>query len=93
MNVLLTVILAVQMGGSARTARDKAEQLRLGFPLLLDRDSRATTAWHVTTLPTTFLIGPDGAIASKQVGEVDWAAAKVRERLDSLLRGARPGAR
>ena len=35
------VVLAVQMGGSVRTAKDAAEDLGLRFPLLLDRDSRA----------------------------------------------------
>src|SRR5204863_7787729 len=41
------IILAVQMGGSARTARDVAQELGLRFPLLLDRDSTATAAWGV----------------------------------------------
>jgi len=79
------VVLAVQMGGSARTARDVAEELGLGFPMLLDRDSKVTEAWGVNLLPTTFLIAPDGAVASRQVGELDWSAPEARRRVEALL--------
>ena len=79
------VVLAVQMGGSARTARDTAEDLGLRFPLLLDRDSRATAAWGVKTLPTSFLIGPDGAVSFSHVGELDWSSIEERRRVERLL--------
>jgi len=79
------IALGVQMGGSARTARDTAESLALRFPLLLDRDSRATAAWGVKTLPTTFLIGPDGEVAFSHVGELDWSSAEGRRRIEQLL--------
>jgi peroxiredoxin len=79
------VVLAVQMGGSARTARDVAEELGLRFPMLLDRDSKVTEAWGVNLLPTTFLIAPDGAVASRQVGELDWSAPEARRRVEALL--------
>jgi peroxiredoxin len=80
------VILAVQMGGSARTARDVAEELGLRFPLLLDRDSSATAAWGVTILPTSFLIGRDGTVAFRHTGELDWSSADSRRRVEALLR-------
>ena len=79
------VVLAVQMGGSARTARDAAEDLGLRFPLLLDRDSRATAAWGIKTVPTSFLIGPDGAVAFSHVGELDWSSIEERRRVERLL--------
>jgi peroxiredoxin len=78
------VVLAVQMGGSARTAQDTAERLGLRFPLLLDRDSAATAAWAVKTLPTSFLIGPDGAIAFRHVGKLDWSSERERRRVEAL---------
>jgi peroxiredoxin len=79
------VILAVQMGGSARTAQDVAQSLRLRFPLLLDRKSTATARWGVDTLPTTFLIRPDGEIAFRITGEVDWSSAAARRRVETFL--------
>ncbi|MFL5313135.1 MAG: peroxiredoxin family protein [Myxococcales bacterium] len=80
------VILAVQMGGSARTAHDVAEELGLRFPLLLDRDSTTTAAWGVKTLPTSFLIGRDGKVAFTHSGELDWSSVEARRRVEALLR-------
>ena len=82
------VVLAVQMGGSARTAQDMAAELHLRFPLLLDRDSKVTAKWGVDTLPTTFLIGPDGEIAVRRTGEVDWSSGEPRKKIEALLRAA-----
>jgi peroxiredoxin len=82
------VVLAVQMGGSARTAQDLAEELGLRFPLLLDRDSSVTAAWGVKTLPMSFLIGRDGAVAFSHPGELDWSSARFRRKVEALLPGA-----
>jgi peroxiredoxin len=79
------VVLAVQMGGSARTAQDVADELGLRFPLLLDRDSSVTGAWGVKTLPTSFLIGLDGAVAFSHPGELDWSSRESRRRVEGLL--------
>ena len=78
-------VLAVQMAGSARTAQDTAEALKLHFPLLPDRDSSVTKAWGVNLLPTSFLIGPDGAVAYRHAGEMDWSSPKARRRVRALL--------
>ena len=79
------VVLAVQMGGSARTAHDVAEDLGLGFPLLVDRDSKATSAWGVNTLPTSFLIGTDGKMTFRHTGELDWSSSEMRRKVEMLL--------
>jgi peroxiredoxin len=81
------VILAVQMGGSARMAQDVADDLRLGFPMLLDRDSSVTAEWGVKTLPASFLIGPDGAVAFSHAGEIDWSSPQSRRKVEALLPG------
>jgi thiol-disulfide isomerase/thioredoxin len=78
-------VLAVQMGGSPRTARDIIQELGLHFPVLLDGDSRATAAWDVSVLPTSFLIAPDGSVATKHVGELDWSSAGWRRKVEALL--------
>ena len=80
------VVLAVQMGGSARTARDKAEALGLHFPVLVDRDSHVTAAWGVDTLPTTFVVDTDGEVAFRRVGVLDWS--RDGRRIDALVRKA-----
>ena len=77
------VILAVNVGESARTARNFAERLSLGFPLLLDRDTRAAKAWRAKILPASFLVGPDGRIAKI------WRKVKVPGHAEEVLAAAR----
>ena len=79
------LVLAVQMGGSARTAQDTAEELGLRFPLLLDRDSTVTAAWGVKMLPTSFLVGRDGTLAFSHPGELDWSSIEARRRVEALV--------
>jgi thiol-disulfide isomerase/thioredoxin len=87
------VVVAVEMDGSARTSGDTAEELKLHFPMLLDRDSSATTAWKVNLLPTTFLIAPGGSVAFSHVGEVDWSTPEWRGKIEALLPETRLGKR
>jgi peroxiredoxin len=79
------VILAVNVGEGARAARDFGEKLMLGFPLLLDRDTRVAKAWGARVLPASYLLGPDGSIRYSHFGELDWAGKEARERVDALL--------
>jgi peroxiredoxin len=83
------VVLAVNVGESARVARDFAAKLMLGFPLLLDRDTRTAKAWGARILPASFVIGPDGAIRYSYYGDLDWASPEVRAKIDALVPGAR----
>ena len=78
-------VLAIQMGGSPRTARDIAKELGLHFPVLLDGDSSVASSWKVNVLPTSFVVGPDGAIALSHVGELDWSSAEWRRKVQALL--------
>jgi thiol-disulfide isomerase/thioredoxin len=73
------VILAVQSGGSARTAGDVVSTLKLGFPILLDRDTKVTQAFDIKTLPTTYLIGPSGEVIERHVGEWPQMRAAVEK--------------
>ena len=79
------VILAVNVGEGARVAKAFGQKLELGFPLLLDRDTRVAKSWGARVLPASYLIGPDGAIRYSYFGELDWASDPVRKRIESLL--------
>lgn len=52
-----------------------ARQLGIEFPLLSDPDAKVAEAWGVAMLgeelaiPATFVVGPDGTIAWRHVGE------------------------
>jgi peroxiredoxin len=79
-------VLAVNMGESARVARDFAEKLPVAFTVLLDREGSVTRAWGARVLPASFLIGPDGAIRYSYFGDLDWSSDEVRARIESLMR-------
>jgi peroxiredoxin len=79
------VVLAVNVGESARAARDFGASMPLGFPLLLDRDTRIAKAWGARILPATFVVGPDGAIRYRHFGELDWARDDVRAAVEKLM--------
>jgi peroxiredoxin len=79
------VVLAVNVGEGARVARDFASSMALGFPLLLDRDTRTAKAWSARILPASFLVGPDGKIRYSHFGAIDWGQADVRKTLQRLM--------
>jgi len=79
------VILAVNVGEGPRIAREFADGLALGFPILLDRETRVSRAWRARLLPASFLVGPDGAIRYSVLGEVDWSSEEVRRRINALM--------
>jgi thiol-disulfide isomerase/thioredoxin len=79
-------VLAVNVGESADAARAFAATMPLGFPLLLDRDTRASRAWGARVLPATYLIGQDGVARFSYFGELDWAKPDVRAVVERLMR-------
>jgi peroxiredoxin len=79
-------VLAVNVGESAEAARRFADTMPLGFPLLLDRDTRTSRAWGARILPATFLVGPDGVARFSYLGELDWAQPEVRAVVEKLIR-------
>lgn len=80
------VVLAVNVGEGGRVARGFAETMTLGFPLLLDRDTKTTKAWGARILPASFVVGPDGAIRYSYFGALDWASDGIRAAIERLMR-------
>jgi len=83
-------VLAVNVSEDAAAVRAFADRVPMGFPLLLDRDGLVTRAWGARALPVTFIVGPEGRIRYRALGERDWADAEIRSRLRALMPGARP---
>ena len=78
-------ILAVNVGEGARVSRDFADKMSLGFPLLLDRDTKTTKTWGARILPASYVVGPDGAIRYSYLGALDWSQPEVRGAIERLL--------
>ena len=59
---------------------------QLPFPVALDIKGEAVAAFgNVTLTPTSFLIGKDGALIEKKIGELD--SVKLKATLDQSLGG------
>ena len=79
-------VLAVNVGESGRTARAFGQKMQLGFPLLLDRDTKAARAWNARVLPASFVVDPQGDIRYSYFGAIDWARDDVRKAIEDLLK-------
>jgi len=55
------------------------------FPVLLDTSNATSSAYGVSGIPSTFVIGRDGKIVWNCVGALDWSNPSVREALKKLL--------
>ena len=55
------------------------------FSTLLDPGGRVRSLYEVRGLPTTYLIGRDGRITGRIIGERDWTGEKAGAMIDALL--------
>jgi len=78
-------ILAVNLAEPRSRIEKFLQSVRLGFPLLLDRDSSTARAWRARVLPASFVIGRDGRIRYFAVGELDWMSEDARRKIAALL--------
>ena len=76
-------ILAVNTGQDKKTIDAFVQKIGIGYPVLLDENSRIAKSYGVVGLPTTFFIDRKGIVRSKIVGEADAATFErhVRELL------------
>jgi len=61
------------------------DELDVTFTILLDPDQRVMNRFRTMGVPETFLIGRDGVIAHRWIGEFDPMATTVLERVQALL--------
>ena len=80
------VVLAVNLAEPESRIRKFLEAVPVRFPVLLDRDTQASKAWQARLLPVTFIVGPDGAIRYRYVGELDWSGPEARKAILGLLK-------
>lgn len=76
------VVLAVDLQEGPLPVQDFVQTLGLSFSPLLDTSGAVTALYHVDSLPSSFVIGPDGTIRAIHVGAMD------ERTLESALRKA-----
>jgi thiol-disulfide isomerase/thioredoxin len=79
-------VLAINLAEPESRIRKFLEAVPVGFPILLDRDTKTTRAWQAKVLPATYIVGPDGAIRYRHVGDLDWSTPEVRKQIVALMK-------
>jgi thiol-disulfide isomerase/thioredoxin len=80
------VVLAVNLAEPESRVRRFLDTVPVRYAVLLDRDGATARAWQARVLPATYIIGPDGAIRYRHLGELDWSSPEVRELILKLLK-------
>lgn len=73
-----------------RTQTDAARFLRevpASFPVVYDPSGKLATQYDVPGMPSSFVVGPDGAIAARHIGFRDSSRADREAELQRLLSG------
>jgi peroxiredoxin len=87
------VLLAVSMDHQGEeVARPYVANLKLTFPVLLDKTSGVGRQYSVRGLPTTYLIDPDGRLIGAVIGARDWYRTEAKALIAGLLRQIPPAA-
>jgi len=86
------VVYGIDFMESPAAAKAFVRSLELTFPILLDANGEVAKQYRVFGLPATFLIGPEGELKGKAIGDRDWdsdaAKAVIKELLKSVSKPA-----
>jgi cytochrome c biogenesis protein CcmG/thiol:disulfide interchange protein DsbE len=76
-------VIGISMDDGPTPVRQFYQQFKMNYPVALGTDKLAEAYGGVLGLPVTFLIGRDGQVAAKYVGEVQMPV--LEQKIKSLL--------
>ena len=82
-------LIAISVDAEADPVLRFRDRLGLGFTLLIDADQRVARSYQTFRFPETLLIGRDGVILERYVGQKEWDAPVYVDRIRRLLEGTR----
>lgn len=78
-------IIAISVGhGREKSVRKWIKKNNLDFPIALEGQD-AGSAYEVSALPVTFIIGKEGQLIGRILGEREWNSKETTLLIDSLL--------
>ena len=80
-------VVLVNVDEPEARVRRYVDEVRLDLPIVLDPGKRVTNQWGVKVLPSTFLVGPDGRVRYRLIGDMDWGSGQAVGVIDRLLAG------
>jgi thiol-disulfide isomerase/thioredoxin len=78
-------VVAINSSEPKKRVQRMAQRLKVKFPILLDPQGVAMSAWSVQVLPTTFLLDRFGKVRYRVVGPHDWDGEEARAVIEELL--------
>ena len=78
------VVLAVNYGDPAPVIDQFLKEVPVDFPVLLSVDDELMTQWSIKGLPMSFVIDPQGRIAYRVAGDLEWDQPQVLEQILAL---------
>lgn len=78
-------VVAVNFMESGEQVRAFAEEQKLTYPMLLDKEAEIAGRYGVMRLPVSVLIGRKGEVIAKAIGFKDWYKDDIRELVATLL--------
>jgi len=78
------VMLAINVGEDSDLIFAFTAEYPVEFPLLMDRTSEIVRNWKVRGLPTTFIVNPAGKIVYQAIGDRDWDAPEILDKIRKL---------
>jgi cytochrome c biogenesis protein CcmG/thiol:disulfide interchange protein DsbE len=76
-------VIGISMDDDAKPVREFYQQFKMNYPVALGSEKVAEAYGGVLGLPITFLIGRDGRVAAKHIGEVDMSV--LEQEIETLL--------
>lgn len=80
-------VMAVNTDEPESRVRQFLTQTQLDLPVVMDPNKTVTREWGVRMLPVTFIIGADGRIRYRLVGDLDWNSETVVGVITQLMNG------
>lgn len=84
------VVVAVSEDDDEAAVRAFANDLRLSFPVLLDREGKLPGRYGVTGYPETFLIDRQGEVVDHIIGPAEWDSPEAIEHILRLIEAQPP---
>ncbi|MDJ0849629.1 MAG: TlpA disulfide reductase family protein [Myxococcota bacterium] len=78
-------LVAISVDEDGEAVRRFRERYGLTFTILLDPERSAARAYQTFRFPESLLVGPDGVVVERYVGEKRWDAEAYVERIRRLL--------
>ena len=78
-------VLMVNVDEPDARVRRYISETRVDLLNVMDQGKRVTGQWAVKVLPSTFLVGPDGRVRYRVIGDMDWNSERAAQVIERLL--------